>query len=197
MSGFNHRILVVDDEAAIRATAQTLLTARGYEVITAADGFDGLVQLRRSLPDVIISDLSMPNMSGFEFLSVVRKRFPQIPVIAMSGSYNGGFGGVIADAFLFKGQYSPDELFTKIRMLIEGGSLRPSLAKSDSAPLWIPVNEKGYFVVTCTACLRSSSIEATDSPTELRELECPYCNCPIRIVSDKRTMLPSRSTRSA
>ena len=58
MSGFNHRILVVDDEAAIRAAAEALLSAQGYEVITAADGFDGLVQLRRSLPDIVISDLS-------------------------------------------------------------------------------------------------------------------------------------------
>ena len=147
--------------------------------------------------DIIISDLSMPNMSGFEFLSVVRKRFPQIPVIAISGAYNGGFGGVIADAFFFKGQYSPEELFAKIRMLIEGGSIRPSVAKSDGAPLWIPINDSGYFVVTCTACLRSSSIEATDSPTELRELECPFCGSAIRIISDKRSKLPPRRTRTA
>ena len=197
MSGFNHRILVVDNDAAIRATAQTLLATQGYEIITAVDGFDGLVQLRRSLPDIIISDLSMPNMSGFEFLSVVRKRFPQIPVIAISGAYNGGFGGVIADAFFFKGQYSPEELFAKIRMLIEGGSIRPSIPKSDGAPLWIPINDSGYFVVTCTACLRSSSIEAKDSPTELRELECPFCGSAIRIISDKRSKLPPRRTRSA
>ncbi len=78
MSGFNHRILVVDDETGIRTAAEALLATQGYEIITAVDGFDGLVQLRRSPPDLIISDLSMPNMSGFEFLSVVRKRFPQI-----------------------------------------------------------------------------------------------------------------------
>lgn len=124
-------------------------------------------------------------MSGFEFLSVVRKRFPQIPVIAVSGAYDGGFGGVIADAFFFKGHYRPDELFDKIRMLIESGSIRPSIPKSDGAPLWIPINESGYFVVTCAGCLRASSVEATDSPTELRELECPFCQCAIRIISEK------------
>ncbi len=197
MSGFNHRILVVDDEAAIRATAEALLSTEGYEVVTAVDGFDGLVQLRRSLPDVIISDLSMPNMSGFEFLSVVRKRFPQIPVIAVSGAYSGGSGGIIADAFFFKGQYRPEELFIKIRALIEAGPLRASIAKSDGAPLWIPVNESGYFVVTCPGCLRSSSIEATDSPTELRSLECPFCGSAIRIISDKRSKRPSRRQQTA
>ncbi len=188
MAGFNFRILVIDDEAAVRETAKAILSTQGYEVITAVDGFDGLVQLRRSLPDIIITDLSMPNMSGFEFLSVVRKRFPQIPVIAVSGAYNGSMGGVIADAFFSKGQYSPEELFTKINDLINAGPLRPHVSKPDSAPVWIPVDEKGYFVVTCPGCLRSSSVEARESPTELRELECPFCSTAIRIVSNKHVL---------
>lgn len=54
---------------------------------TAGDGFAALPE-RRSLPDVIITDLSMPNVSGFELLSVVRRRFRQIPEIAISGEYN-------------------------------------------------------------------------------------------------------------
>ena len=194
MSGFNYRILVVDDEAAIRETARAMLATQGYEVITAVDGFDGLVQLRRSLPDLIISDLSMPNMSGFEFLSVVRKRFPQIPVIAISGAYNGGLGGVISDAFFFKGQYRPEELFTKVRLVIEAGPIRPYVPTPDHTPIWVPVNEQGYFVVTCPACLRSSSVEAKESVTELRESECPFCSTVIRTLSDKQVLKkPSRS----
>jgi CheY-like chemotaxis protein len=54
----------------------------GYEVRTSEDGFSALVQLRAALPDLIVSDLRMPNMSGFELLSIIRRRFPQIPVIA-------------------------------------------------------------------------------------------------------------------
>src|SRR5579872_4518394 len=79
------QILVVDDEASIRESLEMLLTSAGYDVAIAKDGFDALLQIKRSLPDVIVSDLNMPQMSGFEFLSVVRRRFPQIPVIAMSG----------------------------------------------------------------------------------------------------------------
>lgn len=193
MKGFNYRILVVDDDEAIRATAAAILSAEGYEVVTAVDGFDGLVQLRRSLPDIIISDLSMPNMSGFEYLSVVRKRFPQIAVIAISGAYNGGLGGVIADAFFYKGQYRPDELFTRIRDLIDAGPIRPFVPRPDRAPIWVPVNETGYFVVTCPDCLRSSSIQAEESLTELREVECPYCDTAIRILADKT--LPKKILR--
>jgi len=108
-NGFNYRILVVDDEARIRETAALLLSSNGYEVHVAEDGFAALVHLRRSLPDLIISDLRMPNMSGFELLSVIRRRFPQIPVIAISGEYNGTAPeGLIADTYFSKGEYTPN-----------------------------------------------------------------------------------------
>jgi len=63
-AGFKFRVLVVDDEPSVLKTAAALLSSRGYEVLTAADGFEALVQLRQSLPDAIISDLNMRNMSG-------------------------------------------------------------------------------------------------------------------------------------
>src|SRR5690349_2520034 len=89
-----HEILVVDDDAGVRKSMVLLLAFAGYRVRTAVHGLDGLLQLRRTLPSVVISELSMPQMSGFEFLSVVRRRFPQISVIAMSGAYDeGGFPG--------------------------------------------------------------------------------------------------------
>lgn len=98
-NGFAFRILVVDDEPSIRTTAAAILSSKGYEVRTAAGGFAALAELRRALPDVFISDLTMPHMSGFELLSVIRRRFPQIAVIAMSGQYNGiPPTGLIADA---------------------------------------------------------------------------------------------------
>ena len=54
----------------------------GYEVGIAKDGFAALALMRGALPDLIVSDLKMPNMSGFEFLSIARRRFLQIPTIA-------------------------------------------------------------------------------------------------------------------
>jgi CheY-like chemotaxis protein len=72
----------------VRETA-LILKERGYEVRTAKDGFQALVERRGSRPDIIISDLRMPSMSGCELLSVVRRRFPRLPVIAISGEYNG------------------------------------------------------------------------------------------------------------
>src|SRR5205085_6775237 len=116
-----YKVLVVDDDATIRESLTMLLTEEGYEVTTAAHGFDALLQLKGSLPDVITSDLNMPQMSGFEFLSVVRRRFPHIPVIAISGAFDSSEavpGGVIADAFYAKGQHEPQALLHMIAELI-------------------------------------------------------------------------------
>jgi CheY-like chemotaxis protein len=106
---------VVDDDASIATMAKEILESQGYEVHFAVDGFDGLTKLKKSLPDVIISDLEMPHMSGFEFLSIVRKRFPRIPTIAISGAFSGRDipESVLADAFFEKGKLSPKELFTR------------------------------------------------------------------------------------
>ena len=78
------RVLLIDDEPLIRKLISGCLVAAGYVVGVAVDGLDALDKLRAGLPDLIISDLIMPRMSGIELLEVVRKRFPQIPVIVIS-----------------------------------------------------------------------------------------------------------------
>ena len=99
------KILVVDDEQSIRWSMAKILTEIGYQVRCAADGFSALLEMRSEIPDLIVSDLNMPGMLGFELLSVVRRRFPAINVIAMSGAFSGSEvpSGVAADAFYEKG----------------------------------------------------------------------------------------------
>ena len=194
-AGFAYRVLVVDDDPRVIHVSRLILETKGYEVRTAADGFEALVELRRSMPDVIISDLKMPNMSGFEFLSVVRRRFPHIPVIAMSGEFNGESpAGLIADAFFTKGQYAPEELFRKIAELMEQSPLRPNLAKRDRAPVWIPRADTGYFVVTCTDCLRSFSVpeEPSEVGSEVRSTSCTFCGTTVRYLADARMIVQKR-----
>jgi len=162
--------------------------SRGYEVRTASDGFVALAELRRSLPDIIISDLSMPNMSGFELLSVVRRRFPHIPVIAISGHFNSvAPTGLIADAFFGKGDYTPEALFHRIAELLQTAA-RPHIAKPENAPVWIPRNEAGYFVVTCSECLRSFSVPDEHSGSEVRETKCVFCDTRVCYLADRKTL---------
>jgi DNA-binding NtrC family response regulator len=65
MAASQSRLLVVDDEPCIREMMADLLLAEGYEVLIAQDGFDTLSHLEARRPDLIISDLTMPRMSGF------------------------------------------------------------------------------------------------------------------------------------
>jgi CheY-like chemotaxis protein len=113
------QILVVDDDPSVRESVAMSLMAAGYDVVAAEDGFRALSQLRKKLPDVVLSDLDMPGMSGFELLSVVRRRFPQISTVAMSGAYVGSElpFGVVADGFFAKGGQSKNLLRTIQRLL--------------------------------------------------------------------------------
>jgi CheY-like chemotaxis protein len=177
MASFSYRILVVEDDERIRNIAQALLKAQGYSVLCAVDGFDGLAALKRSLPDVIISDLRMPNMNGFEFLSVVRKRFPHIAVIAISGEFSGVDvpESVLADAFFEKGQYSPEELFEKIIALLEQIPTRPRGSRPSKPAVWIPVStEASYVAVTCPSCLRTFPVPVP-LPEGVNTAECDFC----------------------
>ena len=124
------RVLVVDDEASNRELIADMLASEGYDVVTAQDGLDALNKLAEPLPDVIISDLKMPRMSGVEFLAVVRRRYPDLPLIAISGEFEGNDvpQGVPADAYLEKGSFSFHQLRTKITDLLSALPRRPKLA---------------------------------------------------------------------
>jgi CheY-like chemotaxis protein len=82
-----------------------VLEELGYSVRSAEDGHSALREIRRQIPDILLSDLAMPGMSGFELLINVRRLFPVIQVIATSGSFSGNEipDGVLADAFYPKG----------------------------------------------------------------------------------------------
>jgi CheY-like chemotaxis protein len=177
---FNYRILFVDDEERLRDIAKTILESQGYEVHCAKDGFAGLVSLKESLPDLIISDLQMPKMNGFEFLSVVRQRFPQLPVIVVSGEFNGVDvpNSVLADAFFEKSQYTPDQLFERIADLVRTDPIRPSVEKRNT-PVWIPHGESKYIAVTCTQCLRTFSIR-TPIASGLQQATCDFCSSTVQ-----------------
>ena len=146
-----------------------------------------------STPDIIISDLNMPQMSGFEFLSVVRRRFPEIPVVAVSGAYESGDcvpGGVIADAFYAKGQHHPDELLRTVAELIQTSAARAMNHHRQSAPVWIPRNGKDskgvpYIVLTCTECLRSFPLSVLrEDVQEIQQTPCLFCTTPVRYIID-------------
>jgi CheY-like chemotaxis protein len=193
-------ILVVDDEKAVRDSMGLVLQTSGYDVSTASNGFDALLQLKRSLPAIVLSDLNMPEMSGFELLSVVRRRFPEISVIAMSGAYDSGDavpGGVIADAFYAKGHSNPQALLHAVAELIRTQAAHAKDHKRESAPVWIPRNGKDshgvpYVVLTCTDCLRSFPLSViTEDLQKIQETACMFCPNTVRYIIDFSLLIAS------
>ena len=179
---FRFRILVVDDEPQMRELTQLALESRGYEVLTAADGLDGLHALGKSLPDLIVSDLNMPRMSGNEFLMVVRERFPHIATIALSGENMGGesSAAIKADTFLRKDEYSVKRLCDEIGKLLAASPIRSEGRKIDIAPLFVPRDKAGYLILTCPKCLRPSKQEAGGLNGGLHETTCTSCDTSMR-----------------
>ncbi len=179
---FRFRILVVDDEPLIRETARMILEGEGYEVLTAADGIEGLHSLSKSLPDLIISDLNMPRMTGFEFLAIVRQRFPHIATIAMSGGYSSGQmpAGILADAFFQKGNCAIKELSHEVGKLLGASPLRSEGKRSDIAPLFVPRDSAGYLMIRCPKCLRPNKLEAMSLNGGLHHTTCQTCGMPVR-----------------
>jgi CheY-like chemotaxis protein len=79
------RILVVDDDAAIRELLRFVLEEEGYEVIEAADGAEGLQQYQAAPIDFVITDLQMPGMDGLELMMTLQRMVPTHALMAISG----------------------------------------------------------------------------------------------------------------
>jgi CheY-like chemotaxis protein len=170
-------IVLVDDNPAILYGLSEIFKRRGYTVRTASDGFSTLTLLRDRIPGILLSDLNMPGMSGFELLSVVRRRFPVIAVIAMSGAHSGVFvpSNVAADAFYAKGPNGAVRLFE-----ISRESLRTSV------PIWIPnlsVHECGgsAVAVSCPECLRAFFNPVSRAKGSTYLTSCPHCVYPVQL----------------
>lgn len=81
----NIKILVIDDEKPIREGCHRVLTGKGYQVITAENGQKGLDVLAREPVDIVLLDLKMPVIGGEEVLQITREKYPDIPVIIITG----------------------------------------------------------------------------------------------------------------
>ncbi len=185
--------MIVDDDPLVQNISRQWLEAKGFEVLSANDGFEGLTALNRSLPDMILSDLEMPNMSGFEFLSVVRRRFPAIPVIVISGAFSGLSlpTNVLADAFFVKGAFTVEDLLAGIGNLLEDLPDRPKAAKSTQAAVWIR-NDLGIVIVTCSQCLRNFPVLGLS--TGSNQAACDFCSSLVsfEVVTNANLLRPLR-----
>ena len=128
------RILVIDDEPAIRRFLRTSLTAQGYSLLEAEDGETGLAMLRRNAVDVLVLDLGLPGIDGLEVLKRMREGGSSVPVIVLS-SRDDERGKVAAldigaDDYVTK-PFGMDELLARIR-----AAVRHKLQQEGEKPLF-------------------------------------------------------------
>ena len=84
------RVLVVDDDGAIRGAIRRLLTIEGYEVVEAINGREAIEKYRQEPVDLVITDIWMPDKDGLEVIRELRQISPGLPMIAMSGGSSRG-----------------------------------------------------------------------------------------------------------
>jgi two-component system chemotaxis sensor kinase CheA len=117
-------VLVVEDSITARMLLKHLLEAAGYQVRTALDGVDGLMQLRSGPVDVVVSDVDMPRMNGFELTMQIRsdKKFADVPVVlvtALESREDRERGlAVGANAYLVKRSFDQSDLLEVLRRLV-------------------------------------------------------------------------------
>lgn len=114
------RVLVVDDDEPTRELLATILRSAGFETAVAASGGIALALALKSRPSLVLLDVSMPGLSGYEVCHELRERFGQtLPILFLSGERTESFDRVAgfligADDYLVK-PVSPDELVARVR----------------------------------------------------------------------------------
>ena len=114
------RILVVDDSATIRRSAETMLAREGCEVITAENGFEALSQITRHHPDLIFIDIMMPRLDGYQTCAIIKNNaeFRDTPVVMLTskdGLFDMARGRVVgSDQYLTK-PFTREELLGAVK----------------------------------------------------------------------------------
>ena len=122
--GKRARILVVEDSVGVRELERVILEGAGYLVETAVDGLDGASRLRDEPADLVLSDVEMPGMDGFDLTRTIRrtKGWENVPVVIMTsrGEDHARQAGLDAgcSAYLLKNEFDQEQLVSTVRRLV-------------------------------------------------------------------------------
>ena len=113
-------ILVVDDSATIRRSAETMLSNEGYQVVTAENGFEALSKITRHRPSMVFVDIMMPRLDGYQTTAIIKNNpeFRDIPVVMLTskdGLFDRARGRVVgSDQYLTK-PFTREELLVAVK----------------------------------------------------------------------------------
>ncbi len=113
-------VLVIDDSATIRRSAETMLANEGFHVVTAENGFEALSAVTRHQPDMIFVDIMMPRLDGYQTTAIIKNnaRFRDIPVIMLTskdGLFDKARGRVVGSDLYLTKPFTREELLAAVR----------------------------------------------------------------------------------
>jgi len=177
-----HRVLVVDDDSGVRNVTTLVLQVNNYDVSSAENGIAAIPLLKSTRPHVMISDLRMPEMDGYELMRLARRFFPAMATIALSAlERNEMPGRDLADAVFAKGDYSVPELLECVSDMAGRYPLRQPSLKTAVSPSWIPQGDRRHFWTACNECLTCFSLPLSQlTYSGMHRGYCPSCGQRIR-----------------
>jgi twitching motility two-component system response regulator PilG len=113
------RILVVDDSSTIRRSAESMLTAEGYDVVTAENGFEALSMVARHNPDLIFVDIMMPRLDGYQTCAIIKNntQYRATPVVMLTskdGLFDQARGRVVGSDLYLTKPFTKEELLAAV-----------------------------------------------------------------------------------
>jgi two-component system, OmpR family, response regulator len=131
-----YRVLVVDDMQDVRDLLEGVLSLRGYEVITASDGMMAVSHVNKYKPDLMILDVSMPKMSGFQTCQMIRRmpgcnKIPVVFLTAKKSEQDRKFGEKIGGDVYMTKPFNQNELIHEISRLLQERAGQPTQKKPD------------------------------------------------------------------
>lgn len=161
------RILIIEDETPMRTALADLLTAEGYRALTAADGASGLQRALDEKPDLILLDLMMPKLDGFQVCAELRRLANPVPVLMLTAKgqiedrVNGLDAG--ADDYLVK-PFSTEELLARVRALLR------RVEKQTRTPVKLKLGDIEIDLARQTAARGKPSRDAVAADVSPRQL---------------------------
>ena len=114
------KTLVIEDDESLRTLMSRSLRSKGFEVVTARDGGEGIAMWDFERPDLVVTDLYMPNVDGIEAIMALRARQPDIPIVAVSGGDSRASflaldsAGDLGATVLLAKPFLPDQLYEAV-----------------------------------------------------------------------------------
>jgi two-component system, chemotaxis family, chemotaxis protein CheY len=125
-------VLVIDDDSAVRSSLEMLLEAHGFQVALARDGRQGLAAFRTIAPDIVLTDIMMPQQDGVETVALIRRECPNAKIVIMSSSEPLANVDLVSAATMLGANvglhkpFDPQELIDTICTLLKPGAATPA-----------------------------------------------------------------------